>query len=217
MKKPFLGRSIYSLGISIIGLLFTFLSSATFAAPAQIIIIRHAEKPATGSDLSPQGYQRANDLPPVFLAAFGGAPLGPPVAVYAMAPKPPDGTMRPIETVTPLVKVLQETNPSLPFITTFEKKKSAELAQDIMSNPLYDGKRVVICWEHHAIPDVAMALGGPSNVIPDKWHGSVFDAAWVLNYNADGSFASFQATVLDVLPGDAANDQLPPSDPPEDE
>ena len=37
----------------------TLVASSAFAAPAQILILRHGEKPLSGNTLSAQGYQRA--------------------------------------------------------------------------------------------------------------------------------------------------------------
>ena len=42
--------------------LFQFTQQAAYADPAEVILIRHAEKPPTGNALSPRGRERAGAL-----------------------------------------------------------------------------------------------------------------------------------------------------------
>src|SRR5665213_1161111 len=85
--------------------MFNAVASAT---PAQIVIIRHGEKPKSGPDLDARGYQRAHALVGFFEKNPAMLRFGRPVAIYAMAPKtqvdPSDdeGSLRAIETVQPL-------------------------------------------------------------------------------------------------------------------
>ena len=52
------------------------------AEPAQVIIIRHAEKPDEGNELSLAGRERAAALAPYFLGETALLRFGPPVAIY---------------------------------------------------------------------------------------------------------------------------------------
>jgi hypothetical protein len=170
------------------------------AAPAQVIIIRHGEKPASGPDLDEQGYARAQALVDFFEHAPSVTRFGPPAAIYAMDPKDADGSQRPIETVTPLADALH-----LAIDADYKREKIPELVHDVMTNAAADGRTVLICWEHKAIPDIARAFGVAS---PPDWKGKVFDRAWVLTYKGtvEGSAVWDFADVPEhVLPGDSSD------------
>lgn len=156
-------------------------ATQAFAAPTQVIIIRHGEKPATGADLLvPQGVCRADALATVFPAQFGT-----PTAIFAMDPNDEDGSMRPIETVTPLARALH-----LTIDHDYTRKQFSQLVGAVMSR----NGLVLICWEHKAIPDLVSAFEdagwspGPATV-PAKWSGSDFGSAWILNFTAAPSFS----------------------------
>jgi hypothetical protein len=61
--------------------------------------------------------------------------------------------------------------------------------------------RVLIAWEHEAIPDIANRILGTSSICPQKWPGSRFDVVWIFDRQGNGwSFA--QAPQL-LLSGDS--------------
>ena len=76
------------------------------------------------------------------------------------------------------------------------------LIAEIMGNPAYEGKLVLICWEHTVIPTMVDDFGWTS--APQSWSGKVFDRAWILDFNGDSVF-SFQDVPEHVLPGDSAD------------
>jgi len=168
-------------------------AASALAAPAQVIVIRHGEKPDSGPDLDEQGYARAQALVGFFEnnIAVNQFPIA---AIYAMDPKDEDGSQRPIETVTPLANALH-----LAIDHDYKRKQIPQMASDILGNSAYDGKTVVICWEHHAIPDIVDAFGWTS--APQKWKGSSFDRAWVLTFTGD-KVTAFADVPERVLPGD---------------
>ena len=166
-----------------------------FAAPAQVIIIRHGEKPPSGPDLDEQGYARAQALVGFFQNNPAVTQFGTPAAIYAMDPKGPNGSMRAIETVTPLAQALGQS-----IDTDYKRKDIPQLVQDILGNPAYDGKMVLICWEHSVIPDIVDAFGWTS--APQSWAGSSFDRAWVLTFTGD-RVTDFVDVPEHVLPGDS--------------
>ena len=182
-----------------------FAASAAFATPAQVIMIRHGEKPDTGPDLNARGYERANALVGFFTTNPAMTEFGTPVAIYAMAVKEniaADGSSqlsskRPIETVTPLAQKL-----GLSIDTQFAKTDVNGAVEDIMSNPAYDGKMVLLCWEHNMIPVFAQAFGATS--APTSWDGAVFDRAWVLTFKGS-KVSGFQDLPQHLLPGDSVN------------
>jgi hypothetical protein len=172
-------------------------ASAASAAPAQVVVIRHGEKPATGPDLDAQGYARAQALVGFFEHNPVVTRFGPIVAIYAMDPKDQNGSQRPIETVTPTAQAL-----GLSIDTDYLRKQIPQMVQDILGNHAYDGKTVVICWEHHVIPAIVDAFGWTS--APQTWSGSVFDQAWVLSFTGDKA-TDFAVVPENVLPGDNPN------------
>ncbi|MFI5361409.1 MAG: histidine phosphatase family protein [Elusimicrobiota bacterium] len=166
------------------------------ATPAQVIIIRHGEKPDEGNELSPRGFQRAQALVDFFEHSPAVTRHGTPAAIYAMNPKDEDGSLRPIQTVTPLAEAL-----GLRIDHDYVKDELPQLVKDIKANHAYDGKMVLICWEHKMIPVLVSDFGW--NSAPKSWKGKVFDQAWVLDFEGD-AVSSFRIVPEHVLPGDAA-------------
>jgi len=181
---------------SILAILVLVMSSNTWGMPAQVILIRHGEKPATGNDLNDQGYQRAALLPKFFSSTPSVEQFGPPVAIFAMNPGASDGSNRAVETVTPLAQSL-----GLTLQGNYTKDDVSPLVNDIENNSSYDGHMVLICWEHKVIPLIAAAFGLQNG--PTDWDGSdVFDRAWILTFDGK-SVASFQDIPQHLLPGDS--------------
>jgi hypothetical protein len=179
-------------------------SISAFAAPAQVILIRHGEKPAQGSELNAQGFQRAKALVAYFQTEPAVTRYGTPVAIYAMAPKNAAGSVRAIQTVTPLAAALK-----LPINKDYLRDQTAELVKAIMETPEYDGRMVLVCWEHSVIVDIAAALaayGGSDQAVKDSlptaWAGQVFDRAWVLDFTGS-KVTAFKDVPEHVLPGDS--------------
>ena len=131
------------------------------------MIIRHGEKPeptTTGEkdpNLSKRGYERADALAKAIPEHF-------PKPDFLIATKRSKGSNRPVETITPLAKALHETIDS-----RFADKEFDQVAQDVLTNPQYAGKILLISWHHGKIPDLAKALGAKD--VPEKWGDDVFD------------------------------------------
>jgi hypothetical protein len=151
--------------------------------PAQIILIRHADKPADPNDphLSQAGVQRAERLVSFVTTDPAMTRFGLPVAVFATRTTKDDNGQRTQETVTPLARVLK-----LPVQAPFLGKDYAALANLILADPVYAGKTVLICWNHEEIPQLAAALGVTPE--PPKWKARVFDQVYVISYH-DGKAA----------------------------
>ena len=155
------------------------------------MIIRHAEKPDDPGEkdpnLSKRGFERAEALAKVIPEHF-------PHPDFLIATKRSKGSNRPAETITPLSKALHEE------IEANEKDDDfAKVAHDVLTNPKYAGKVVLIAWHHGKIPELAKALGAKD--APDKWKGEVFDRVWEIT-SADGS-ATFKDLPQNALPGDS--------------
>jgi len=146
--------------------------------PAQIILIRHADKPADPKDphLSPAGVQRSERLVPFIMTDPAMTRFGLPVAVFATRTTTQDTGLRTQETVAPLARALK-----LPVQTPFLGQEYAALAKLILAEPAYAGKTILICWNHSEIPRLAAALGVTQDL--PKWKGSVYDQVYTISYH----------------------------------
>jgi hypothetical protein len=102
--------------------------------------------------------------------------------------------VRAIQTILPTALAL-----GLKVKDPFERDDTDQLAREIVNTSAYDGKTVVIAWEHKVIIDLAESFGVKRSDQTDKWPGEVFDQAWVIRF-ADGP--QLQIIPEFVLPGD---------------
>ena len=156
---------------SILLLLVPVLLSAT---PAQVVLIRHAEKHDAGDTLSLKGRERAMALVPFFSGNPKVLSYGLPAAVYA-AP-----LTRTVQTVKPLAE-----NVKISVIDKFAKTQIQPLVNEVLNNPDYEGKMVVICWSHNDMPEIASLLGEKKP--PKTWSEKTYDRMWVLNFDDAGN------------------------------
>lgn len=180
-------------------------AAASHAAPSQVVIIRHAEKTGYDNELSEQGFKRARALVRFFASNPAVTRYGPPAAVYAAAPKHEDSSIRSIQTVTPLAEAL-----GLKIKADYTRGQVGKLVRDIMENPAYEGRMVLVCWQHGAIPDIALELarynGSAAPLqfsLPQSWPDEDFDRAWVLDLTR-GKVISFKDIPQRLLPGDSS-------------
>ena len=173
----------------------TLLSSVASATPNQVVIIRHAEKPVTGNNVNQQGCERAFLLPDFFHLNPTVNQFGSPVAFYGARPTAKGGSIRSLETIAPTASSY-----GMQIQASFDKTQPTQAAQAILSNPAYNGKTVVMAWEHGAIPGLAQAFGLTLTPTLQVWPDAVFDEAWVLDFTS--GTPSIQIIPEDVLPGD---------------
>jgi len=162
------------------------------AGPRIVMIIRHAEKPETGEkdpNLSPRGFERADALAKVIPDRF-------PRPDFLLATKRSKGSNRPVETITPLAKAVHEEIES-----TFKDDDVAGVAHEVLTDPKFEGKVVLIAWHHGKIPELARALGVKD--APEKWNPAVFDRVWEITY--ENGVPSWQDLPQKALPGDSQN------------
>lgn len=178
--------------LSIFLILFTI---NIFAAPKEIIIIRHADKwkqNNPGPFLSPKGQLRAEEFVTYYLSHFKK-----PDFIFASDPitNPADmdtgSSYRPLQTVMPLANQLAFQNPSgYPINVTYRDNQYAELAKLLLTDSQYNNKIILICWHHGLANALATALGVTQSL--KKWHGDDFDQVYVLQYNIAGKLSHFQ-------------------------
>jgi len=163
------------------------------AQPRQVLIIRHAEKPEGDSiHLSPEGQKRALALPRLFTKS-ADRPHPFPTPDFIFATKMSSHSNRPLETVMPLAKEL-----NLNVNARFKDDECDKLATELLTNPRYAGKTVLVCWHHGKIPELAQNLKAKD--VPDHWKDSVFDKVWVITYK-DGK-GMLRKREQCLLPGD---------------
>jgi phosphohistidine phosphatase SixA len=169
---------------------------SALSQPAQIILLRHAEKPDDDSALrlSARGEKRARAL-----ADFLGQPNAltsnaPIAALYATRVTRHAHSQRTGQTLAPLAKQL-----SLPVLTPYDAELYTLLARDILNNRAYQGKTVVICWTHHDMAELAEALGVLPK--PTKWKDNTFDRLWLIHPGSRG--AGFNDLPQRLLKGDS--------------
>ena len=144
-----------------------------------VLIIRHAENPADGHGLSPQGKDRAKAYKNYFQNfTVDGKRLEPEEVVVAADSKQ---SHRPRLTVQPFANAA-----NLQIDNRFANKQPADLASALRAN--YQGKVILVCWHHGQIPAVLRALGAdPERLLPNgKWPRDVFDWVVMVSFNENG-------------------------------
>ena len=154
-------------------------------APATVLLMRHAEKPADKRDphLSDEGRARAARLAAYIPEAFGR-----PDVLVAAADKP--GSFRPRETLEPLAAAT-----GVALRRDLSEKRGAALAKELLSDPRHDGARIVVAWRHKALPALARALGAKPGQCPEPWPDGLFDLILRFDY-ADGAEPKVTAVTM---------------------
>ncbi len=187
--------------LNFILLVLILVSMRGWATPAQVVIVRHGEKPAVGNELNQRGCERAYLLPKFFLSNPTIERFGRPAGVYAAAPTHPGSSVRAIETIAPTAQAL-----NLAVRDPATREQYSVIVPEILSNPAFDGKTVLMAWEHGAIPGLARAFGANLPASMAKWPNRVFDQAWVLRFS--GSSAPDIQVVIENVFGSNAPDQV---------
>jgi len=134
-----------------------------------VVIIRHAEKPKEGDNLSCQGQNRALQIPAVLVQK-----IGVPSYVYVPALENDKSTAhsRMFQTASPL---------AIKYNLAINSKYSAKDKSEIAKSVFKKNGTVLMVWEHSAIPDLASTLGVSS---PPPWEDADFDSIWMISYKA---------------------------------
>jgi hypothetical protein len=166
------------------------------ARPAQIILLRHAEKPdnAANPHLSEPGRKRAEALAGFFTKTPALTNYGQPAALFATRATNRGHSGRPRETLEPLARQLKQ-NIQTPYFA----EDYASLARHLLQSSKYDGQTVVVCWVHDSLPELAAALGVKSP--PSHWKGTVYDRVWIITWR--GNKAILKELPQRLLPGDS--------------
>lgn len=184
----------------LICILMALFTTSTFAMPKAVILIRHAEKPTpedSSPSLSEKGWQRAKLLPQIFVENKALSELGLPDYLFAAGLQKDDSSKRSIETLTYLSKNLQ-----IPINDSFKRDDFQGLTEEILENPIYDNKVIMICWQHKILSKIAKHLG--VNPKPE-YNDQVFDRIWLITYlpHQNSEQVSFKDMPQHLLPGDS--------------
>jgi hypothetical protein len=159
--------------------------------PAQIILFRHAEKPADKANphLSPEGVRRARQLVGFLSSNPVVNKYGKPVAIFATQTTKDGDGQRTQETVAPAAAALK-----LAVQTPFVGKDYRQLAKLILGNPAYAGKTVVICWNHDVMAELAAEFG--VSPTPPAWKAKEYDQVYLITFPGKAAVLTVMAENL---------------------
>ena len=189
--------------------LILFILTVCRTAPAQdaaglkdavVLVIRHAEKPESGSDLSPAGVERAKAYVHYFETFQVDAR---PLKLDSLfAARDSKHSNRPRLTLEPLSRAL-----NLPLDCNFKDKEPETLALELESKP--HGTNILICWHHEQIPDLLRDLGAdPGVLLPEgKWPGHIYGWVIELRYDHQGRLQPSESKRINeaLRPGDSGS------------
>lgn len=200
---PLRSRAILWHTIGIVMVLSSCFAAAVSAMPAQVMIIRHAEKYVDRAKayLNPRGLTRAKALAQFFQSDQRVLEYGLPAAIIAQVPNMKKKSVRCEETVEPLAQAIGRK-----LINRFEYGRVAELAEWLRSGREWDGKSVLVCLQHSDIVPLAKALG-VSQVLQSVWPHETYDRVWLIDFSQkDGGVVSFRDIPQRLLFGDSFQD-----------
>lgn len=193
---------------SILLLMPIFISSF----PSVVAILRHGEKQVLlDSDgnpvykngviqytekLSDRGWQRAGALAYFFSLNPDYTCFGKPAAIFAGNIDKQNQSVRPIDTITPLAN-----NLGMKVSHQYSDPEYKKMVDFIKTSKKYDGKYIIICFEHYHIPLIANAFGVTQ--APKTWDNTVFDRVWVFKFDEKGKVLSFENRPQRLMFGDS--------------
>src|SRR5262249_31360797 len=126
--------------------------------PRHVLILRHAEKPDNDQDphLTSRGAARAAALPSLFRIppTFLTEPAPFPTPAFVFATHQSKHSNRPVETVTPLAKVLGDVH----VHDKHADDEFQEVVDHVFGDAKYAGQTILICWHHGKIPKLTLAV-----------------------------------------------------------
>jgi hypothetical protein len=158
-------------------------SAQNYLANNTVLIVRHAEKPASGTGLTPLGEARAQFYVKYF-KPFQEEGLSIPVdCLYAGADS--QKSIRPRLTLEPLSKAT-----GLPLHLNVGTKDPEALVLELKTEA--HSQHPLIAWRHSEIPALLTAFGiSPEKLLPNgKWPDDVFDWVIVLTSGPNGQIVS---------------------------
>lgn len=173
------------------------------AVPKRIIIMRHGEK-QNAYALCPVGVDRSLALAANYLGRGAAkallAPGEKPAAFFAI-------TLHSLELIAPAAATWQAPVIDYSVVPIFGKidvprlnARTREAAHDVLTDSRWDGKTVIIAWEHHHIADAMLDrhysnvtlrallhLDALGDAVPKTWSGHNYDYFWIVDYGNPNS------------------------------
>ena len=84
-------------------------------------------------------------------------------------------SIRSIETVRPLADALH-----LKINDTYMRDDFEQMVEEIRRKPEYEGRSVLICWEHKLIPKIARKFEAEN--VPKTWPDATYDRTWMVKF-----------------------------------
>jgi len=127
--------------------------AAARATPELVLLLRHGHKSGEAGDynLSPQGFERALALATLLPRCFGRPSQ---IRAFYLDPESSKNA-RSYQTAVPLA-VATGVNITIDIASREDSFRSGRY---ILTDPSFDGRRVVIFWEHRRLPELAAGLG----------------------------------------------------------
>lgn len=196
------------------------LADVVAAAPRRVILLRHGEK-ADAYKLTPTGQLRAEALGAQFLGRDAVSSL------FARGERPAaflTMTLHTIELMGPATTSWEM--PSTSWLSVPDanaetetpnfNRRTREAARTLFKTRAWNGKTVVICWEHHHIADDELEAQFPGekvtwrqllrldrlppayrDLVPKKWEGTNFDYFWIVTFDRAGRPLTFESRLQD--------------------
>ncbi|ORX76808.1 hypothetical protein BCR32DRAFT_248438 [Anaeromyces robustus] len=162
----------------------------TYKPNRTVILIRHAEKPASGNDLSERGWLRAECISDLFSK---NSTLTPKMIFAQRAATRKDENLpdsrRQIQTVGPLARAL-----NLTIDNSFFASEVKALAKEISKlDKSYDP--VLVSWNHEDMRKFLIYFGMSYRIAP-KYPKNRYDLVWIINKDREFSYFSQNCTGL---------------------
>lgn len=209
----------------LVGAMTVLAPVAASAVPARVILLRHGEK-QRGFDLCSVGIIRAQGLAQHHLGQ--GTPdslFGPgekPAAFFAVTPHTVE-LAAPSANVwgLPVITYAAMPWPQLPepALNRLLDRRSQAAARDILENPAWAGKTVVVVWEHDHIANAGVEAASPGErvtlrqlfnldrlpdadkLVPKTWPDSTYDYFWLIDYDQGSDTPKSFRNVKQVFTG----------------
>ena len=156
-----------------------------------VLIVRHAEKPKVGRELTPEGESRARAYARYFEPFQEDGMRFNVDALYAGADS--DNSIRPRLTLEPLSRAT-----GLKLDTTIGTKDPEALVRLLRTQT--HGTHPLVAWRHGEIPALVQAFGASADLIPGgKWPDDTYDWVVVLTFDGEGHLRT-QKLLTEHLP-----------------
>ncbi len=142
----------------------------------KVVIIRHAEKPDNGDNLSCRGFNRSLQLPALLYSKFK---IPDKIFVPSVSSGKSTNQSRMFETITPF---------AVKYNLKIDSKFDVDDVKDIAAAILKTNGYALVVWEHDKIDNIVKALGIDDKGM--KWGGNDFDSIWIINFkNGKGTLS----------------------------